>query len=40
MIRDEKMTIMKGIDKLERIGKKGKLSKFIKITIEHFEFLK
>jgi hypothetical protein len=32
--------IAKGIHRLEEIGKKGKLSKFVKLTIEHFEFLK
>jgi hypothetical protein len=33
-------TIAKGLNKLESIGKKGKLSKLIKLTIEHFEFLR
>jgi hypothetical protein len=31
---------VKGINKLEAIGKKGKLTKIIKVTIEQFEFLK
>ena len=31
---------VKGISKLEAIGKKGKLTKIIKVTIEQFEFLK
>jgi hypothetical protein len=32
--------VAKGISRLENIGKRGKLTKFIKITFEHFEFLK
>lgn len=31
---------MKGIQKLEEFGKRGKLQKIITITVEHFEFLK
>jgi hypothetical protein len=33
-------TVAKGLHKLESIGKKGKLSKIIKLTLEHFEFLR
>ncbi len=36
----ENPSAMKGIHKLETIGKKGKLTKIIKLTLEHFEFLK
>jgi hypothetical protein len=32
--------VKKGIQKLEAIGKKGRLSKILKISIEHFEHLK
>lgn len=32
--------VVDGIHRLEAIGKKGKLSKIIKLTIEHFEYLK
>lgn len=33
-------SIIKGIQKLEEFGKRGKLQKIITITVEHFEFLK
>jgi hypothetical protein len=36
----ENPSAIRGIHKLESIGKKGKLSKIIKVTIEQFEFLK
>jgi hypothetical protein len=36
----ENPSAIKGIHKLETIGKKGKLTKIIKLTLEHFEFLK
>lgn len=36
----ENSLAMKGIQKLEAIGKKGKLSRIIKLSIEHFELLK
>ena len=36
----ENQQAVKGISKLEAIGKKGKLTKIINITIEQFEFLK
>jgi hypothetical protein len=36
----ENVNVMKGIQKLEAVGKKGKLSKIIKLTIEHFDYLK
>jgi hypothetical protein len=38
--RTKSTTAAKGLHKLESIGKKGKLSKIIKLTLEHFEFLR
>jgi hypothetical protein len=40
MSLSENTQALKGIHKLEAIGKKGKLNKIIQITLEHFEFLK
>lgn len=40
MENPEQSKVVRGIHKLEAIGKKGKLSKILKLTIEHYEFLK